>query len=256
MITTILIASIAFASIIAGGGREVREAHAQAPQALYIIDKPTAGILPHGAYMLRGRTGPESSFMVGLRIGFRDIFQVGLSLGMQRLFEHGDPDLNEHIGLKARVRILQEGVTPALAVGFDSQGSGVFHNGIDRYDRKSPGVYGVISKNYALVAGEFAVHGGGSWSLEDEDDSDPNIFAGAEFTLFQRLSFLLDADAALNDNSDDDRFGRGGIFVDAGVRWYHGESLVLTLIFRDLTDNFAPSEGVGREFELAIIDFF
>ena len=58
--------------------------------------------------------GPESSFLLGARIGFKDIFQAGFSVGMQRVFERGDIDVNEHIGLKVRVRLIPEGNLPAV----------------------------------------------------------------------------------------------------------------------------------------------
>ncbi|MEE9269330.1 MAG: hypothetical protein V3V49_03630 [Candidatus Krumholzibacteria bacterium] len=233
-------------------------AAAQVQQVIYIIDKPTAGILNDGAYLLRARLGPESSFLASIRIGFRERFQIGTSFGMQRIFERGDPEFNNQVGFQVRLRLLDELEAPALAVGFDSQGLGEYHaaDDLERYDRKSPGFYVVLSKNYALVAGELSAHGGVSWSTEREDDGDPNVFAGADWLLFEHLSFLLDVDAALNDDTDNPDFGRGGIYIDAGIRWFYGESLVMTLIFRDLSGNFGRSRSVGREFELALIDFF
>ena len=229
---------------------------AQIAQPIYAIDKPTAGILPHGMYLLRARTGPESSFLTGLRVGFGDILHFGVSFGMQRVFERGDPTFNDHVGFQVRARLIPETAVPALAAGFDSQGLGVYHEGAERYDRKSPGVYVILSKNYTLVAGDLSLHGGVSWSTERRDDDDPNVFAGADLTVLQRLSFLLDADAALNDNTDDGAFGRGGIYLDAGIRLYYGESIVMTLVFRDLSGNFAATQSVGREFELAFVEFF
>lgn len=231
---------------------------AQVAQVVYVVDKPTAGILNDGAYLLRGRLGPESSFLASLRMGFRERFQVGVSFGMQRIFERGSPEFNDQVGFRVRLRVLDELEAPALAVGFDSQGLGTYHeqDTVERYDRKSLGLYVVLSKNYALVAGQLSVHGGGSWSTEREDDDDPNIFAGADWNLFERLSLLLDADLALNDNIDNSSFGQGGVYIDAGIRWSYGASLVMTLIFRDLSGNFGRSRSVGREFELALIDFF
>ena len=60
----------------------------------------------------------------------------------------------------------------------------------------------------------------------------------------------------LNDNVDGSEFGKGGIYVDGALRWFYGESLIMTLIFRDLTGNFGLTQGVGREFELALIESF
>jgi len=228
---------------------------AQSLQPLYVIDKPTAGILPDRSYQLRGRTGPESSFLVEGRVGFFDRLQFGLSYGMQRVFDRGAVEFNNIPGFNARVRILDESGFPALAVGFDNQGLGFYHKDLNRYDRKSLGFYAALSKNWALAIGELSLHGGGNYSLERKDDSNLNAFAGVDWLLFQRLSFLLDADGGLNDNSSES-FGQGGIYVDGAVRFFFGESIVATLIFRDLTHNFGPERTVGREFELAFLNFF
>lgn len=229
-------------------------AAAQAPQALYLIDKPTAGILPHASYMLRGRMGPESSFLLEGRVGIRDIFQAGMSVGMQGVFERGDIHVNEHIGVKARVRVIQEGVLPAVALGVDTQGIGAYHKNLNRYDRKSLGFYGVVSRNYALSIGDLGLHGGVNWSLESDDDSSVNIFGGIELVLGGQLSLMLDADPALNDNVEDGMFGQGGYYLDGAVRLYANDSIVLTLVFRDLAANLYSE--VGREFDVALIQLF
>jgi hypothetical protein len=144
---------------------------------------------------------------------------------------------------------------PALAIGFNSQGQGVYHKSLERYDRKSVGFYAVASKNYALMLGEISVHGGLSLSTERKDDNDPTIFGSSEWILFERLSFLLAVDGALNDN-EEVSFGKGGVYVDAGVGWYFGEFANITLAFRDLTDNFGPMPGVSREVQFTLIKAF
>jgi hypothetical protein len=230
-------------------------AAAQIAEPLYVIDKPTAGILEHGSYLLMGRVGPESSFLADVGIGFRDRFQIGVSYGMQKVFESGSPEFNDRPGFQVRVRILEETGAPALAVGFDSQGFGAYHGELERYDRKSVGFYGVVSKNWALALGELSLHGGVSLSLEDKDDNGLNPFAGIDWRLFDRLSFLLDADAALNDNSSES-LGKGGVYIDTAVRWFIADSWAMSLIFRDLSGNSGVTNSVGREFELMWIDFF
>ncbi len=226
------------------------------PIPVYNIDLPTAGILENGEYHLYGRLGPQSSILTGLRVGFRSVFQVGTSFGMQRLFDRGDVDVNDRIGFQVRVRLLEEYIAPALAVGFDSQGRGFFHEKEERYDRKSRGFYFVLSKNYDLAVGELSIHGGANYSMEDNDDNDPDIFFGSEWRIFQPLAFLLDADAALNDNVDGGAFGKGGIYLDGAIRLDYGEKLSFMFIFRDLGSNFRPAPGVGREFEISFWDSF
>jgi len=233
-----------------------QSANGQLPQPQFVIDKPTAGMLPDQSYMLNGRAGAESSFLFGMSIGFKELIQFGLSYGAQNVFDNGNPAINDYPGFQARIRIVGESEkVPALAIGFNSQGQGVYHRSLERYDRKSVGFYAVASKNYALMLGEISVHGGLSLSTERKDDNDPTIFGSSEWVLFERLSFLLAVDGALNDN-ENTSFGQGGVYVDAGVGWYFGEFANITLAFRDLTDNFGPMPGVSRELQFTLIKAF
>lgn len=226
------------------------------PVPIYNIDHPTAGLLEHGEYHFTGRVGPESSILVGVRVGFKSVVQVGTSFGVQKVFDRGDVDVNDKIGFQLRLRLVEESLAPALAIGFDSQGRGFYREEEKRYDRKSRGFYIVLSKNYLSVLGEFSLHGGMNYSTEDRDDNDPTVFAGTDWRIIEQLSLLLDADAALNDNVDDGNFGKGGIYIDGAIRLDYGESLTFMLIFRDLTGNFGLTSGVGRELEISFWDSF
>ena len=108
-------------------------------EPVYVIDSPTAGILADGEYSFQGRLGPESSILLGLRVGFANRLHVGVSFGMQRVFERGDLEFNDKIGFQIRIRLLEELDTPALAIGFNSQGVGLYHEDAERYDRKAAG---------------------------------------------------------------------------------------------------------------------
>ena len=226
-------------------------------QPIYAIDSPTAGVLAHGEYHLRGRIGPESSILVGARLGFFGRVQLGASFGMQRVLERADVSVNDQVGFQLRVRLLDELTRPAIAVGFDSQGVGMFDEGIDRYERKSPGFYGVLSKNWSVLIGDFSLHAGLSYSLEDDDgDDELDAFAAGEWIVFRAVSLVFDADAGFNDNKGDNGFGGGGIYLDGAVRVNYGENLSMMLIFRDLAGNYEPDEQVAREFEIALVNSF
>jgi hypothetical protein len=234
----------------------VSVAGAQPLEPLYIVDHPTAGMLPSASYRLSGRTGPESSFLATFSLGFKGRLMIGASYGVHHLFEYGTPQGNDRVGLQLRLRILEEGRGPALALGFDSQGYGPWDSALDRYVRKAPGFYAVVSKNYAVPLGDLSFHGGLSVTTETDDVRSPNLYAGLDYMVWQRVSFLLDTDAALNDNAEGSPYGQGGIYLDAGIRAYFRQTLVVTLIFRDLTENSGFSQGVGREFEIAWISTF
>lgn len=231
--------------------------YAGTEEPLYAVDSPTAGILGHGEYHVRGRIGPESSILLGARLGLFGRVQIGASFGMQRVLERDDISVNDQVGFQVRVRVLEEHGTPAVALGFDSQGQGRFDEDIDRYQRKSPGFYAVLSKNWAIPVGEFSLHGGAEYSLENDDGDDQlTAFAASEWLVFRNVGLVLDGNGAFNDNREGNGFGAGGVYLDGAVRVNYGVSLSMMLIFRDLTGNYEPNDKVAREFELALVNSF
>ena len=248
----LLLAVVVSAAVLSAGKR----VDAQLWQAQQIIDKPTAGMLPDRSYMVRGQAGAESSFLVSGMVGIKQLVQIGVSYGAQNIFEPGNPAINDFPGFQIRVRIVGETERmPAIALGFDSQGLGTYHKGLERYDRKSLGFYGVASKNFSLVLGQLSLHGGLNWSTERLDDSDPNLFGAADWTLFERLAFMATIDGAFNDNGATS-LGNRGVYIDAGVGWNFGEYVNAALVFRDLTENFGPMPGVSRELQITWINSF
>jgi len=247
---------VAVAVVTLFAGQVAGQESGQMPQVQYIIDKPTAGMLPDRSYMFRGFAGAQSSFLLGASVGFKEVIQLGMSYGAQNVFDHGNPAINDYPGFQVRVRLIGEAVSvPAIALGFNSQGRGVYHASLERYDRKSTGFYGVASKNFTTVVGELSLHGGVSWSTETKDDKDPTLFAATEWILFRRLSFLLAVDPAFNDNGSTS-LGKGGFYIDAGVGWYFAEFANVTLAFRDLAKNFGPMPEISRELQLNLIHSF
>jgi hypothetical protein len=250
-----------FRNIVLWGGSEwgilgLGEARAGFLEPIYMVDSPTAGILGHGEYHIQGRIGPESSILMGFRVGVRNRVHLGVSFGMQNVFSYEPIDVNEKVGFQFRLRLLEEGNGPALALGFNNQGTGRYHDETERYDRKSRGFYGVLSRNWKIPVGNLSLHGGVNYSLEDRDDDDPDVFAAVDWEVVPGLELLLDLDAAFNDSADDGQFGGGGPYLDGAVRVSYGENLSMMLIFRDLTKNFEPERRIGREFEIAFVDFF
>jgi hypothetical protein len=218
---------------------------------------PTAGLLEHREYRLQARIAPESSLLVGARLGFKEWMHLGAFYGAQRLVDRGDVSANPHVGFEVRVRLFAEGERPALAIGFSSQGWGEYDDDLDRYQRKSPGCYAVVSKNWRSFLGDLSLHGGVNYSLETGDGEEaPDAFASADWTIAGRVSILCDVDAAWNDDREDGRYGEGGPYVDAGVRASLGQHLSLMLVFSDLTGTLAGEDHPARELEIAFTNWF
>ncbi len=231
-------------------------ARAGLEQPLYVIDSPTAGLLNHGEFLIQNRLGPESAIATGVRLGIKQRIQLGVSFGMQRVLERADIEVNDQVGFQLRVRLVEELTTPAVAIGFNSQGTGPYDEDLERYERKSYGFFLALSKNWLGVVGNVGLHGGVNYSTETDDDDDVNVFVASDWEIGDVFAFLLDANAAINDDQDDGRYGEGGVYLDGGLRVRYGQNLSLMLIFRDLTNNFAGSDRVGRELEITFVDLF
>lgn len=243
--------------VCAGAGFSVGEAWAGAGEPIYMINSPTAGLLSHGEYHIQGRIGPESSILLGLRVGVKDRVHLGVSFGMQEVFSYEKIEINDRVGFQFRIRLLgEDDRRPGLALGFNSQGDGSWSEEYKRYDRKSKGLYAVISRNWKIPVGYLSLHGGINYSFEDDDDDDPNAFASVDWEAITGLDFIFDFDGAINDNLDDGRYGGGGIYIDGAIRVTYGENLQMMLIFKDLTENYTEERRIGREFEIAFFDFF
>ena len=71
-----------------------------------LVDSPTAGVLPHGGYLVHGSVGPESSILAGIGIGFFDRVMLGASFGLQKFIGRGDIHVNDRPGFEIRVRLI------------------------------------------------------------------------------------------------------------------------------------------------------
>lgn len=225
---------------------------------LEIVDSPTAGILSHGSYMFDGSVGPGNDLLFGLRIGFHDRLMLGASFGVQNFIGRGEIDVNERPGFQLRLRLIEEGMAgPAFALGVDTQGEGAWIDSAERYERKSPGVYGVLSRNFYMLT-NIGVHGGAGYSFEDRDEKGIDFFAGISIEMVPGMTLLFDYDAALDDDDPEvpTTRTRSRGYLDGGVRFDYRENLRIRVLFKDLTGNYLPERGVARSIEISFIDWF
>ena len=211
----------------------------------YLIDLPTAGILPHAAAALDMDFTEHGAVLTTFSYGLWGRVNIGLSYGGGNIIGTGDPNWNKNPGFALRVRLIEESIVlPAIALGFDSQGKEGHIDKPDRYIIKSPGFYAVGSKNYSVL-GYLSVHGGINYSLErDDGDDNLNFFIGAEKTLGPVFSFIGEYNLASND-SNHDALGRGRGYINAGLRISLGKGLSVGFNLKDLARN-QQDEGLGN----------
>jgi hypothetical protein len=204
-----------------------------------LIDKPTAGLLKRGSYSVSSNFFQNGGVLVGISVGIFEPFTFGISYGGTDIIGHEKINMNPLPGMNAKLRLLSESsVTPAIAIGFDSQGKEPYltADSLKRYTIKSPGVYIAASKNYAIL-GNLSLHGGLNKSMETSDgDKDLNMYVGAEKSLGRDISIMMEYDFAVNDNSAN-AIGKGVGYLNFGFRWTWGKGLVVGFNLKNITKN-------------------
>lgn len=219
----------------------------------YLIDIPTAGMIPHRNLALDMDLYQNGGLLTGISIGIFDRLIFGISYGGDSIIGNGKPNWNATPGFQIRLRIINETIIlPAIALGFDSQGKDFYDEDFSRYSIKSPGLYAVASKNYRLL-GNLSLHGGMNYSFERADgDRDPNVFLGCEKSLGQNLSIFAEYNVGWND-SHRHAFGKGRGYLNVGSRLAFGAGFSLGLNFKDILKN--QKEMGNRTMMLEYIQF-
>ena len=247
---------------------------------LNLVTIPTAGTLPRGSFTLETLLINNGGVVPRLSVGFTDNFSFGVSFGVQNLIGENKPSINKTTPeVQIKYRIFDESEKmPALVCGLDTQGRGLYHVtdsiftldgifdstiSINRYDQKAWGMYMVMSKNWNLL-GNLGLHAGMNKSLSENDDGDNdiNLFFGFDKELNRSFSLLVEYDAALNDNLeqnnyrfDDITFGKGKGYLNAGIRWAMSSNLMLEINFNDINQN-TNSEYTNREIKVMYSESF
>jgi hypothetical protein len=216
---------------------------------------PTAGALDRGSFAVNLRLFGNGGLLGDVAVGITPRFMLGLSYGGENIIGVGDINWNPRPGIQARMRIIDESyVTPAITLGFDSQGYGAHVDSLNRYINKSRGFFVVASKNYAILH-NLGFHGGLNYSLEtDDDDKDLNFFLGADLSFNREIRFMLEYDFARNDNENDFRFGAGDGYLNAGAQWAFSDRFFLQFSLKNLFEN-GPN-GITREIKIGYLEYF
>lgn len=223
-----------------------------------LVDCPTAGILQRGETEIFVKLYKDNGLLLGTKVGLFPRFYFGVSYGAEQIVGNEDPVWHERVEFIAKFRLFDETPKyPAFAIGFDSQGHGKFNTDLKRYDLKSKGFFGVISKNYFLL-GNIGFHAGMNYSLETKDEDDNlNFFLGLDKNIGQVINLIAEYDFALNNNENysNNSFNenmevleRG--FLNASLDIKFSDELLLRCTFYDLFRNRNDTKGSDRAIRL------
>ncbi len=202
-----------------------------------LIDVPTAGILDKGVVGVSLDIMPAGVVISKIEVGVFDNFCFGISYGGSNIIGQGTIDWYKLPGVNVRLRIINETLSsPAITLGFDSQGKGNFNKDLKRYQIKSSGFFAAVAKNFQFF-GYLSLHGIINYSLErDDNDKDLNLAIGFEKTIGDKISLVGEYDFAINDNTGLS-LGSGNGYLNMGLRWSVADGFTIGVNLRDLLDN-------------------
>lgn len=197
-------------------------------ESRYLVDMPNAGMLPKSHYLFCPKFIEDGGLLLDLEVAPFDFLNVGISYPIFGVI--GDHKLyfpKNLPGFKIKLRVLGEEIyIPAIAIGFSSQGNGLYDNDKFRYEQLSPGFYLVFSKSFKWYLGEVSAHLGANYCVENKDNMGFNVYGGVEQTIGKYLAFIVEANPNFNDEHKNARlnFGiRAGVFENITVEWQFRE---------------------------------
>jgi len=206
-------------------------------QYRYLIDMPTPGVLEKGFVGVTTDILPNGVVIPKIEVGVFDNVSFGISYGGSNIIGAGSPRWYELPGVNFRIKLYEETLNlPSLTLGFDTQGKGEYFDSTSRFANKSPGFFAAVNKNFAFL-GYLGLNATVNYSIESKDgDNFLNFQIGAEKTISERVSFIVEYDFALNDNSTR-IYGSGNGYLNMGIRWSMGDGFTLGFDLRDMLNN-------------------
>jgi hypothetical protein len=185
-----------------------------------LVDAPTAGILDYYGFQMKTRAYSGGGVVAGLNFGVLERLNLGASMMVDRLIGSAAPIKMRKPEIQVKFRFFDgDYYFPAAALGYDGQGY-YYNPGAKKYMEKGRGLYLAGSKEIGLP--NFVLHGG--FNVPDFDNTLLFGFLGANYTLEDKVAFLIEYDSLFHDD-DPARFNVGTRFyitpyfqLDLGVR--------------------------------------
>jgi len=157
-----------------------------------LIDIPTAYAMQRGDLSLDFRVYDGGGVLTKVQLGIVDMLSRGLSLSVDGLIGSGQLGIPMgRPGIIAKIRIVDEMTMkawPTIAIGYDDSEYGNFFG---------KGVYGMVSKEFAMGKMFFHAHGGLNKPLGGGTESIvAGIFLGADFFFIPQFSLIAEIEPA------------------------------------------------------------
>lgn len=205
-----------------------------------LIDIPTAGILDYYGFMVKTRAYSGGGVLTSLNFGVLERLNLGASMSVDKLVGSDSPIRMRKPEIQVKFRFYDGGYyIPAVALGYEGQG--YYYSSQDKkYLEKGKGLYLVGSKEAGVS--NMVLHGG--FNVPDFDSNYLFGFLGANYTLEDKISFMLEYDSMFHKN-DPGRF-------NAGTRVYITPYFQLDLALRELNASKDFANGMKRKTERVV----
>ncbi|MBC8465397.1 hypothetical protein H8D57_00065 [bacterium] len=227
-----------------------------------LIDCPTAGGPGFHNYDFNMRLFEEGSILLGINVGIFKRFNLGVFYGGSNIIGFGKPEWNPQPGVMVQFRIVNESTAfPAVALGFNNQGYGLYDKENERYKIKPKGFYAVTGKYFAFEkAGDYGLHFGINQNPISDEDGRLDLWAAVDYNPFQPIVLIIEYSAAINDHGRKDSFSDGAGYFNTGIRWSFAERLAVDIHFRDIFNSqkqeLRGGDQIGREVLVSYVESF
>lgn len=222
----------------------------------YLVEMPTAGILPKNSYSFYNLFYPNGVILSLFEISFLENFSLGISYSGNNIIGTGNISFQGLPGFHLKIRIINEQQSfPALAIGINTQGRGIYDKNKKRFQTYSPGVYLAISRNYRWLLGLCAFHLGLGYSLEPSpNERTLNYWCGVEQTLFKFTSIFIEYNATAEEKSRE-FINKNGL-LNAGLKFSIANGITFELFAKDLLNHLTNAKGHSRVIAIDVIKKF
>ncbi|HPI18838.1 MAG TPA: hypothetical protein PKY56_00570 [Candidatus Kapabacteria bacterium] len=220
-------------------------------ETLYIVDMPTAGVIPKSFFDINSSVYSGGGFLAELIFSPFNQFMVGISYSVTNLISDEELVFQNYPGVQVRWRIINEQLAfPAIAIGINTQGVGDFNKNEKRYQIQSPGAFISLSKSYKWALGNSALHGGINYSFEPKDKA-VNFYVGFEQSIHTYASLNVEFNATLDDNENLYLSKKG--MLNASLRIPITSGFTFEFQFKDLLIHFKDSKNITRNIHFEFI---
>jgi len=225
-------------------------------ESRFVVDMPTAGVLPRGAISAYSLFFTNGGVMIYLDAAPFENFNFGISYSGTNILGEGNVEFQDIPGINIRWRLIDETlVLPAVLIGFSNQGRGKYYESYERFQTLFPGVYGAASKSFKWFLGNFALHGGINYSWEQPTDQYyPNVWFGFEHSIGGSGSLIVELNPNIADTGEEMMIKSS--LLNAQLRWSVTKGLTLEFIMRDLLNHTKDISGFERWIGIEFINSF